>query len=203
MLLGRVEDQRSAPSWCCFAGIGIHLALLGFFKYFGFFAENLQALLALAGWRLDPSTLKVLLPVGISFYTFIAMSYVIDVYRRQIEPCPQPDRLRRLHRVLPARCWPGRSCGRPALLRQIALPRSPTATQAAEGALADPLGLLQEDVRGRQPGARGRPGVRRGTRPGGLAICVGDRRVRVPDLRRFLGLLGHRPRHRRSCSASS
>ena len=66
--------------------IGFNLALLGFFKYFNFFADNLHALFGALGWQLDVVTLRVLLPIGISFYTFVTMSYVIDVYRREIEP---------------------------------------------------------------------------------------------------------------------
>ena len=61
-----------------------NLLLLGFFKYFNFFADSLQVLAASVGWHLDYVTLRVLLPVGISFYTFVTMSYVIDVYRREI-----------------------------------------------------------------------------------------------------------------------
>jgi D-alanyl-lipoteichoic acid acyltransferase DltB (MBOAT superfamily) len=68
------------------SSVGFNLTLLGFFKYFNFFADNLQALFAAAGWQVDFVTLRVLLPVGISFYTFVTMSYVIDVYRREIEP---------------------------------------------------------------------------------------------------------------------
>jgi alginate O-acetyltransferase complex protein AlgI len=64
--------------------LGFNLALLGFFKYFNFFADNLQVLFSSLGWQLDFVTLRVLLPVGISFYTFATMSYIIDVYRRDI-----------------------------------------------------------------------------------------------------------------------
>jgi alginate O-acetyltransferase complex protein AlgI len=64
--------------------LGFNLALLGFFKYFNFFADNLQVLFSSLGWQLDFVTLRVLLPVGISFYTFATMSYIIDVYRREI-----------------------------------------------------------------------------------------------------------------------
>ncbi|HVL67129.1 MAG TPA: MBOAT family protein [Vicinamibacterales bacterium] len=64
--------------------IAFNLSLLGFFKYFNFFSDSLQALFATVGWTLDFVTLRVLLPVGISFYTFVTMSYVIDVYRREI-----------------------------------------------------------------------------------------------------------------------
>jgi alginate O-acetyltransferase complex protein AlgI len=64
--------------------LGFNLTLLGFFKYFNFFADNLDDVFAALGWNLDFVTLRVLLPVGISFYTFVTMSYVIDVYRREI-----------------------------------------------------------------------------------------------------------------------
>ncbi len=57
------------------------LGLLGFFKYFNFFAENLQAAAAALGWELSPVTLRLVLPVGISFYTFQTMSYALDIYR--------------------------------------------------------------------------------------------------------------------------
>ena len=53
--------------------------MLGFFKYFNFFIDNLHGVLASAGLRLDLPVLRVLLPVGISFYTFQAMSYTVDV----------------------------------------------------------------------------------------------------------------------------
>jgi alginate O-acetyltransferase complex protein AlgI len=66
--------------------LGFNLTLLGFFKYFNFFADNLHALFGSLGWSLDFVTIKVLLPIGISFYTFVTMSYVIDVYRRDVTP---------------------------------------------------------------------------------------------------------------------
>jgi D-alanyl-lipoteichoic acid acyltransferase DltB (MBOAT superfamily) len=77
------QPRRRAVMWI---SIGFNLTLLGFFKYFNFFAANLQTLFAAIGWHLDFVTLRVLLPIGISFYTFVTMSYVIDVYRRQIQP---------------------------------------------------------------------------------------------------------------------
>jgi D-alanyl-lipoteichoic acid acyltransferase DltB (MBOAT superfamily) len=61
-----------------------NLGMLGFFKYAGWFAGSLQVLAARFGWHIDAFTLDVVLPVGISFYTFQTMSYVIDVYRRQM-----------------------------------------------------------------------------------------------------------------------
>jgi len=63
-----------------------NLGILGFFKYFGFFTESLQDLAGLLGFTLPSFALEVVLPVGISFYTFQTLSYTIDVYRREIEP---------------------------------------------------------------------------------------------------------------------
>jgi len=63
-----------------------NLTMLGFFKYFNFFADSLHTVFNGLGWQVDFVTLRVLLPVGISFYTFVTMSYVIDVYRREIPP---------------------------------------------------------------------------------------------------------------------
>ena len=65
-------------------GLTGNLSMLGFFKYFNFFAENFQIAAAQLGWQVDPITLKVVLPVGISFYTFQTMAYSIDIYRRKM-----------------------------------------------------------------------------------------------------------------------
>jgi D-alanyl-lipoteichoic acid acyltransferase DltB (MBOAT superfamily) len=62
------------------------LALLGVFKYAGFFGESLRALLAPFGIPVSDFALHVVLPVGLSFYTFKNMGYTIDVYRRHIAP---------------------------------------------------------------------------------------------------------------------
>ncbi len=64
----------------------VNLSILGFFKYFNFFAENLTQTLNLFGMQPDPITLRIILPVGISFYTFQTMSYTIDIYRRKLVP---------------------------------------------------------------------------------------------------------------------
>ena len=60
--------------------------MLGYFKYFNFFAESLQLALERAGIHVPLGHLEVVLPIGISFYTFQSMSYVIDVYRKDIQP---------------------------------------------------------------------------------------------------------------------
>ena len=64
----------------------MNLGILGFFKYFDFFLENFKALLTSLGVATNLDTLGIILPVGISFYTFQTMSYTIDIYRREMEP---------------------------------------------------------------------------------------------------------------------
>lgn len=64
----------------------VNLGILGFFKYYNFFLESFQEVFLLFGRSLESSTLDILLPVGISFYTFQTLSYTIDVYRERIEP---------------------------------------------------------------------------------------------------------------------
>jgi len=61
-----------------------NFGMLGFFKYFNFFVENVAAALGVLGLTVSEPTLRILLPVGISFYTFQAMSYTIDVYRGEL-----------------------------------------------------------------------------------------------------------------------
>jgi D-alanyl-lipoteichoic acid acyltransferase DltB (MBOAT superfamily) len=68
-----------------------NLTVLGTFKYFNFFSGSLQTALHGVGLSADWPTLNVILPVGISFYTFLSMSYTIDVYRREIEPARRFD----------------------------------------------------------------------------------------------------------------
>jgi len=68
------------------SNIVLNLGILGIFKYYNFFVDSFVSAFASVGLHLQPSTLKIILPVGISFYTFQALSYSIDVYKRKIEP---------------------------------------------------------------------------------------------------------------------
>ena len=68
------------------ASIVVNLGILGFFKYYNFFVDSMRVLLGELNVPFHPGTLEVILPVGISFYTFQSMSYAIDVYRGQIKP---------------------------------------------------------------------------------------------------------------------
>ena len=81
----RIETPRRRKLFVALS-MAFNLGMLGYFKYYNFFAESLQDALARAGWNVPLAHLEVILPIGISFYTFQSMSYVIDVYRREIKP---------------------------------------------------------------------------------------------------------------------
>lgn len=81
------DSHKVRKRWVAGAVI-FNLVVLGFFKYFNFFAESGAAVLQAMGLNPGPVTLEIILPVGISFYTFQALSYVIDVYREDVEPTP-------------------------------------------------------------------------------------------------------------------
>lgn len=79
------KNKASKRFWF-WLSICINLGFLGVFKYFNFFAESFADLLSLFGLQTNYWTLQVILPVGISFYTFHGLSYVIDVYNNKIKP---------------------------------------------------------------------------------------------------------------------
>jgi D-alanyl-lipoteichoic acid acyltransferase DltB (MBOAT superfamily) len=68
------------------AGLTVNLGLLGFFKYFNFFVDSAARFLAALGLQTNPASLEIILPVGISFYTFQLIAYIVDVYRGQLKP---------------------------------------------------------------------------------------------------------------------
>jgi D-alanyl-lipoteichoic acid acyltransferase DltB (MBOAT superfamily) len=83
--LGRTGDDRVRRRWLG-VSLGVNLGVLGLFKYLGFFVDSFHALLGTLGFEEPSRTWHLLLPVGISFYTFQALSYAVDVYRRRITP---------------------------------------------------------------------------------------------------------------------
>jgi D-alanyl-lipoteichoic acid acyltransferase DltB (MBOAT superfamily) len=84
----RIKDSQTGRSRRTFLAISIlsNLSILGFFKYFNFFSESTAHLLSSIGLNADPVSLNIILPVGISFYTFQTLSYSIDVYQGAIRP---------------------------------------------------------------------------------------------------------------------
>ena len=69
-----------------FISLAVNLGLLGFFKYYNFFIENFTTAFTFFGGSIQPNTLNIILPVGISFYTFQTLSYTIDIYRKKLKP---------------------------------------------------------------------------------------------------------------------
>jgi D-alanyl-lipoteichoic acid acyltransferase DltB (MBOAT superfamily) len=77
------DSKRKALLWL---SILVNLGLLGFFKYANFFIDNFISAFSFFGAEIQPNTLNIILPVGISFYTFQTLSNTIDVYRHKLEP---------------------------------------------------------------------------------------------------------------------
>ena len=83
--LSKTDEQRKRKA-LLLTSIFVNLGLLGFFKYFNFFAESFADAFTLLGNPIEVSRLNIILPVGISFYTFQTLSYSIDVYKRKLAP---------------------------------------------------------------------------------------------------------------------
>ena len=84
--LSNTDKQSVRKTWL-WVSIIFNLGMLGVFKYFNFFIDSWVNLLSTVGYDAqDAWTINIILPVGISFYTFQTMSYSIDIYRRQLEP---------------------------------------------------------------------------------------------------------------------
>ena len=80
------EDKHSTRKILLWTSIIVNLGFLGFFKYYNFFLDNFIAAFSFFGQEIQPNTLNIILPVGISFYTFQTLSYTIDVYKKKLEP---------------------------------------------------------------------------------------------------------------------
>lgn len=84
LLIEHYQGRRKLQRLVSASNIVLNLGILGVFKYYNFFVENLDALFAGFGYHLDWVTMQIILPVGISFYTFQALSYTIDVYKKKL-----------------------------------------------------------------------------------------------------------------------
>ncbi len=83
--IAKAKDRHARRGWLV-ASVCMNLSMLGFFKYGNFLLENFQWLLARIGVVYQPPHLDILLPVGISFYTFHSLSYTLDIYRGVLQP---------------------------------------------------------------------------------------------------------------------
>lgn len=83
LLKAKGQKKRKLLLW---TSILVNLGFLGFFKYYNFFLDNFIAAFSMFGQDISASSLEIILPVGISFYTFQTLSYTIDVYKEKLEP---------------------------------------------------------------------------------------------------------------------
>ena len=81
----RTEENQTKRKIFLWTSILINLGFLGFFKYYNFFLDNFITAFSFFGTEIKANTLNIILPVGISFYTFQTLSYTIDVYKRKLE----------------------------------------------------------------------------------------------------------------------
>jgi alginate O-acetyltransferase complex protein AlgI len=80
------EQSKVKRKFLLLTSIIVNIGFLGFFKYYNFFVDSFVDAFSLFGQTLSPSSLNIILPVGISFYTFQTLSYSIDVYKKKLEP---------------------------------------------------------------------------------------------------------------------
>ncbi len=80
LTIEQIQDKRLKLFYLC-ASVLSNIALLAFFKYFNFLNENLETVFHFFGGNFKPSSLEIILPIGLSFHTFQSMSYTIEVYR--------------------------------------------------------------------------------------------------------------------------
>jgi len=113
------------------AAVVANLGILGFFKYYGFFVGSAEHLLVGLGLRVQLPLLQIVLPVGISFFTFQALSYVIDVHRRKIQPSSMLDF--GVYLAFFPQLVAGPIVRASEFLPQLAAPRDPQAVDGARG----------------------------------------------------------------------
>ena len=83
--LNKTSDNRKRK-YLLWTSIMVNIGLLMFFKYYNFFTDNFVSAFTFFGQDIQPYNLNIILPVGISFYTFQTLSYTIDVYKKRLEP---------------------------------------------------------------------------------------------------------------------
>lgn len=87
----RIHDSPSAQKkYWLWTSIAVNLGVLGFFKYYNFFVDSFVQAFASLGLETSAYSLQIILPVGISFYTFQTMSYSLDIYRQRLKPTRDP-----------------------------------------------------------------------------------------------------------------
>ena len=140
--LYRATEESRRKRWLLLSMV-INLGILAFFKYFNFFTDSFQTFVSPFGLKLDYLHLNIILPVGISFYTFQTMSYTIDIYRRKLEPTSSF-----LNFALFVSFFPQLVAGpierATQLLPQMGRLKNPTSEQMQQGVVLVVLGLFKK-----------------------------------------------------------
>jgi alginate O-acetyltransferase complex protein AlgI len=145
--LGRpaVRASRAASLRVLWAALGFLLAVLGFFKYAGFFVDSAARALSTIGFDVGNPVLAIVLPLGISFYTFMAMAYVVDVYRGDMAPVASLVDYALFVAYFP-HLVAGPILRAPALMPQFAAPRTVRPADLSTGAWLIASGLFKKIV---------------------------------------------------------
>ncbi len=142
--IAREPHQTGARKWVA-TSVTLNLLFLGFFKYFNFFVDSAETLLSGLGVESSFFHLRIVLPVGISFYTFQSISYIVDVYRKEVPPARDP-----LDFALFVAFFPHMVAGpimhSRDLLPQMQRPRSPRWDEAMSGFHIAMWGLFKKVV---------------------------------------------------------
>jgi alginate O-acetyltransferase complex protein AlgI len=142
--MAATDDERRRK-WLLIASLVTNVGLLGFFKYFNFFVEETESVLALLGVEANLPQHRLLLPVGISFYTFQTLSYSIDLYRRRIAVERDLTRFALFVSFFP-QLVAGPIVRASEFLPQLAEPRTPRADQVRLGVARIFRGLTKKII---------------------------------------------------------
>ncbi len=142
-LIARTEDPR-ARKRIVTAAVALDLGALGVFKYYSFFAESVGASLDSVGLGLPLPLLTIALPIGISFFTFQAITYVVDTYRGEVEPSPLIDVA--IYLSFFPHLVAGPIVRASEFLPQLEKPRDPNRVAVGSGIALIALGLVKKVV---------------------------------------------------------
>jgi alginate O-acetyltransferase complex protein AlgI len=142
-LIGRTEDERRRK-WIVGVAVALDLAVLAVFKYYGFFVQDVGDVLDAVHLGLPIPLLTIALPVGVSFFTFQAISYTVDVYRRLIPAASTMDVA--IYLSFFSHLVAGPIVRAREFLPQLASPRDPTRVAVGPGVMLIGVGLVKKVV---------------------------------------------------------
>ena len=141
VLIDRAPDQRAKKQFMV-AAVAVDLGVLGIFKYYGFFVDELNGLFDSFGLGLPVPVANIALPIGVSFYTFQAISYAVDVYRGIIKPAPTIDLA--VYLAFFPHVVAGPIVRAREILPQIAKPRNPNDVRVGPAVMLIAVGLVKK-----------------------------------------------------------